>query len=257
MSRQIAVRLPDDLVDFVDAVVDSGAERSRATVVTRALERERRRVIAARDAEILARAYVGPAGVLRNGAPSRGRGGGRYRGGVRTIVVSDPPPGDFELFLERRRRLGNDLHDEVWAGVLHVNPGPHARHAKVQFQLNEMIGPVARAAGLTPLAESNLGEAEDFRVPDGMLLRLGPDRLFNSTAALVVEVVSPGDESWDKLPFYAAHDVEELLIVDPQERSVHWFALSVGEYRPVVRSGLVELGPGELAERIDWPALED
>jgi Arc/MetJ-type ribon-helix-helix transcriptional regulator len=54
MSKQIAVRLPDELVDFVDALVDAGIGRSRAAVVTRALERERRRVIAARDAEILA-----------------------------------------------------------------------------------------------------------------------------------------------------------------------------------------------------------
>lgn len=55
MSRQIAVRLSDELVEFVDEIVESGAERSRAAVVTRALERERRRAIAARDAEILAR----------------------------------------------------------------------------------------------------------------------------------------------------------------------------------------------------------
>jgi Arc/MetJ-type ribon-helix-helix transcriptional regulator len=55
MSKQIAVRLPDELVDFVDEVVGSGAGRSRASVVTRALERERRRAVAARDAEILAR----------------------------------------------------------------------------------------------------------------------------------------------------------------------------------------------------------
>jgi Arc/MetJ-type ribon-helix-helix transcriptional regulator len=54
MSKQIAVRLPDDLVAFVDEVVGSGRQRSRAAVVTRALERERRRAIAARDAEILA-----------------------------------------------------------------------------------------------------------------------------------------------------------------------------------------------------------
>jgi Arc/MetJ-type ribon-helix-helix transcriptional regulator len=55
MSKQIAVRLADELVDFVDELVASGAERSRAAVVSRALERERRRAIAARDAEILAR----------------------------------------------------------------------------------------------------------------------------------------------------------------------------------------------------------
>ena len=53
MSKQIAVRLPDELVDFVDEAVRSGAGRSRAAVVTRALERERRRALAERDAEIL------------------------------------------------------------------------------------------------------------------------------------------------------------------------------------------------------------
>ncbi len=54
MSKQIAVRLPDDLVDFVDGIVGSGRDRSRAAVVTRALERERRRAMAERDAAILA-----------------------------------------------------------------------------------------------------------------------------------------------------------------------------------------------------------
>jgi Arc/MetJ-type ribon-helix-helix transcriptional regulator len=60
MSKQIAVRLPDELVEFVDEVVGSGSERSRAAVVARALERERRRAIAARDAEILARTGPDP-----------------------------------------------------------------------------------------------------------------------------------------------------------------------------------------------------
>jgi Arc/MetJ-type ribon-helix-helix transcriptional regulator len=60
MSKQIAVRLPDELVDFVDGVVESGGGRSRAAVVTRALERERRRMIAARDAQILARTGQDP-----------------------------------------------------------------------------------------------------------------------------------------------------------------------------------------------------
>jgi len=60
MSKQIAVRLPEELVDFVDEIVDSGTERSRAAVVTRALERERRRGLAERDARILARTGPDP-----------------------------------------------------------------------------------------------------------------------------------------------------------------------------------------------------
>jgi Arc/MetJ-type ribon-helix-helix transcriptional regulator len=60
MSKQIAVRLPDELVEFVDRAVASGDARSRASVVARALERERRRAIAQWDAEILARTGADP-----------------------------------------------------------------------------------------------------------------------------------------------------------------------------------------------------
>ena len=44
-------------------------------------------------------------------------------------LVKDPPPAGFEELLERRRELGQDLLDEVWEGVYHVNPAPAARHA--------------------------------------------------------------------------------------------------------------------------------
>jgi Arc/MetJ-type ribon-helix-helix transcriptional regulator len=60
MTKQIAVRLPEDLVAFVDETVRSGDAASRAVVVTRALERERRRAVAARDAEILQHAGGDP-----------------------------------------------------------------------------------------------------------------------------------------------------------------------------------------------------
>lgn len=60
MSKQIAVRLPDDLVAFVDGLVGDGEAPSRAFVVTRALERERRRAVAARDAAILASSKPDP-----------------------------------------------------------------------------------------------------------------------------------------------------------------------------------------------------
>jgi Arc/MetJ-type ribon-helix-helix transcriptional regulator len=72
MSKQIAVRLPDELVEFVDRAVASGTARSRASVVTQALERERRRAAAEKDAEILARAGPDPelAGLAEHAAPA-------------------------------------------------------------------------------------------------------------------------------------------------------------------------------------------
>lgn len=60
MSTQITVRLPDALVEYVDARVGDGAAASRASVVTTALERERRRHLAEQDAEILAAEAVDP-----------------------------------------------------------------------------------------------------------------------------------------------------------------------------------------------------
>lgn len=54
MSTQIAVRLPDDIVEFIDSEVRGQRARSRASIVLLALERERRRRLAERDAEILA-----------------------------------------------------------------------------------------------------------------------------------------------------------------------------------------------------------
>lgn len=53
MSTQIAVRLPEKLVSWVDSQVSDGAAPSRAAVVAHALEREFRRAAAERDAQIL------------------------------------------------------------------------------------------------------------------------------------------------------------------------------------------------------------
>lgn len=53
MSTQIAVRLPDALVAFLDQSVAAGAASSRAALVARAVEREMRRLRAEQDAELL------------------------------------------------------------------------------------------------------------------------------------------------------------------------------------------------------------
>jgi Arc/MetJ-type ribon-helix-helix transcriptional regulator len=54
MSIQIAVRLPDDMVRFVDRLIEAGRGSSRAAVITRALDRERRHEMAVQDAAIYA-----------------------------------------------------------------------------------------------------------------------------------------------------------------------------------------------------------
>jgi len=97
-------------------------------------------------------------------------------------------------------------------------------------------------------------DERDYRAPDLAVHRPADvEAQWHPTAALVVEIVSPNDKTWDKLDFYAALGVEELLIVDPQVRAVHWLGLSGGEYRPLERSGLIELSRDDLAAWITWP----
>jgi len=54
MSIQIAVRLPDHMVQELDQLVADGTAPSRASVVEEALRRELRRYLYEREAKILA-----------------------------------------------------------------------------------------------------------------------------------------------------------------------------------------------------------
>ena len=176
------------------------------------------------------------------------------------IQLPDPPPPGFAAALELRRRSGMDRLDEVWDGVIHLVPAPSHAHARIAQQLAELLGPLARAADLEPtMHEFNVGTGVDnFRIPDGGLHRPGAGGVWHPTAALVVEIRSPGDEAWEKLPFYAERDVDEVLIIDPRRRTVDWLALDSGEYRPLTgKSLLIDLSPAQLDELLDWPADPD
>ena len=56
MSTQIAVRLPDELVEYVDEAVASGRVKSRAELVTRLIARDARRHRAEQDLQRLVEA---------------------------------------------------------------------------------------------------------------------------------------------------------------------------------------------------------
>lgn len=132
-------------------------------------------------------------------------------------------------------------------------PAHLRRHDRLQAQITALLEQVGRAAGLEAIGEFNVGDADNHRIPDCGLLAPGPDALYLPTAALIVEILSPGDEALQKLPFYAAHGVDELVIVDPGQRKIDWLGLTGGEYHPIERSGLIDLSVAELSRRIDWP----
>jgi Uma2 family endonuclease len=174
---------------------------------------------------------------------------------MRTIVL-DPKPAEFEALLERRHALGQDLYDEVWEGEYHMAPAPHPFHGYIDRRLAVILDPLARQVGLVGTGPFNLGSADDYRVADGGLHRGMPTTTFVRTAAVVIEIVSPDDETWNKIDFYAAHSVDELLITDPLKHSVTWLVLDAGRYAEQEASSLLAVSSAELATQIDWPVAD-
>jgi Uma2 family endonuclease len=96
----------------------------------------------------------------------------------------------------------------------------------------------------------------DWRVPDQAFAR--PDQGIAeglTGAALVVELRSPGGESYAKLPFYAARAVTEVLIVH-EDRRFELYRLGDGGYEAVADGVSTVLGVTfETVETVDVPRL--
>jgi Uma2 family endonuclease len=172
---------------------------------------------------------------------------------MKTVVLG-PPPMELAELIAHRRASGADLYDEVWEGEYHMAPAPSGAHADLDDQLATLLRPLAKRVRLFSSGPVNLGGPTNYRVPDRVVHRERPDGVWFSTAVVVVEIVSPDDETCEKLSFYAACGVEEALIVDPHDRSVAWLGLSEGSYHPIGRS-LLGITAGELAAQIEWPPV--
>jgi Uma2 family endonuclease len=70
---------------------------------------------------------------------------------------------------------------------------------------------------------------------------------------MVVEIVSPGDETFDQFGFYAGHGVEEILVADPETRTIRLWALDGDRYLEAPASRLLQARTTDIAEAVDWP----
>ena len=168
-------------------------------------------------------------------------------------MVLGPRPREVEELIQRRRALGIDTFDEVWEGSYHMAPAAHPAHGYVGHQLAVLLAPFAGAAGLVGTDPFNLGEPDDYRVPDRGYHRSLPQSTWVPTVAIVVEIVSPDDETYDKFAFYAAHGVDELIVADPTTRTVTCWALEASVYRQSDGSALLAISVAELQAGITWP----
>lgn len=145
---------------------------------------------------------------------------------MRAVLLEVP-----ERFLAERRARGEDRFDEMWEGVLHMVPPPSSGHQRLGAELVMTLGPIAKARGLVVLYEAGLFRAaDDYRQPGVIFAR--PEQVtprgVEGGAELVIELRSPNDETYEKLPFYAAFGVKELLVIEPTTRAVELFVLRDG-----------------------------
>jgi Arc/MetJ-type ribon-helix-helix transcriptional regulator len=159
MSKRIVVRLPNELVDFVDDLVDSGAARNRVMVVTRALERERRRALAERDARILARIGPDPEFAVTDVEPLEGLWirATFSDGAIKEIDLSEliGKGSVFAPIRDRREifeqvRVNPESHTVEWPGEVDLDPdvlyGRFEPASGARLKRRTIRGPI-RAAG--------------------------------------------------------------------------------------------------------------
>jgi Uma2 family endonuclease len=158
---------------------------------------------------------------------------------VRAVIREMP-----KHWLEERRNSDASRWDEMWEGVLHMAPSPNLFHQDFAAELFVLLrerwakpaaGKVYKDVNLTTV-EDEREWTKNYRVPD--LVLLSADRLHYRRVEYIagpplvcVEIRSPNDESYEKLPFYAGLGVPETWIIDRDTKKPEVFVLDAGEYR--------------------------
>jgi Uma2 family endonuclease len=145
--------------------------------------------------------------------------------------------------LEQRHRLGLDRWDEMWEGVLHMSPAPAREHQRILGRLLAFLIPLLERTnrgtvwpGINVFGDS--APADDYRIPDltfvarGREAVLADDGVRGGGPDAVIEIRSPYDESYEKLPFMAKLGVRELVMIDRDTKRVEVLQLTEQAYAP-------------------------
>lgn len=145
-------------------------------------------------------------------------------------------------FLAQRRRIGADRKDEVWDGVLHMTPAPSFEHQRIVDDLVVFLVPLVKRTRRGTLRSGvNVCGAptgwHNFRVPDLTFVAAGREEIIAQDGVrfggpdAVIEVRSPGDETYEKLPFFASLRIGDVIVIDRDSKRVEIFRLVDADYR--------------------------
>ncbi len=152
-------------------------------------------------------------------------------------VLLDVSPAE----LAHRKAIGADRWDEMWEGVLHMTPAPGNEHQRMLDRLIAFLLPLLERtgrgtlrSGINVFDESSLEES--YRIPDATFVGAGREAILADDGVRgggpdsVIEIRSPGDESYEKLPFYARLGVREVLILDRDTKRPEVYRLAGSSY---------------------------
>jgi Uma2 family endonuclease len=139
--------------------------------------------------------------------------------------------------LLRRKKTGEDRWDEMWEGVLHLPPAPRYEHQRMADRLVAfLLGLLERTDRGVVVSGINVFRTDDdYRIPDLAFVSKGRESVLAEDGArggpdAVIEVRSPADETYEKLPFYAALGVREVVVIPRDSKKPELHRLAGGQY---------------------------
>ena len=160
----------------------------------------------------------------------------------------------FDSDMEKQilaERVGSDgdQYDEVWEGVYIVTPLPNNDHQVLVGEFTFILGETVGRPGLgqvfpgVNLSDRDEGWGKNFREPDvAVFLRTGKavdcGTHWQGAADFLVEIISPGERTREKIPFYSGIGVVELLVIDRDPWSLELYRHENGQLTKAGQSTL-------------------
>jgi len=163
------------------------------------------------------------------------------------IMVLDPYV--EEHILSDRVGSDGDQYDEVWEGVYVVTPLPNNDHQEIVCDLGSILTEIIRRSRLgkvfpgVNLSDCGDGWKQNYREPDVAVFLNDTKAIDHGThwqgaADFLVEIISPGERTREKLPFYSSLGVVELLIIDREPWTLELYRHQDGQLTKVGQSTL-------------------
>lgn len=140
-----------------------------------------------------------------------------------------------------RKRTGADRWDEMWEGVLHMPPMPNRNQQDLEGSLESYLrfswAPTCQGKVYHQINVAAIGGwMSNYRIPDLVLLlpqnfAIDRNEYFEGAPDVVVEIRSPDDETYEKMPFYRDLGVPEVWVIERDTRIPEIHVLKRGRYK--------------------------